>query len=60
MFDDLLPSHSPSHAFPLLLSVAGKAVLVKRGGCMFVDKAKTAQAAGAKLVMVMNTGRTSE
>jgi hypothetical protein len=34
---------------------AGKAVLIKRGGCPFIEKAKSAQAAGASAVLVANT-----
>jgi hypothetical protein len=33
----------------------GKAVVVQRGGCSFIDKAKTLQAAGAALIIVVNS-----
>ena len=36
----------------------GAVVLVERGGCPFVDKAKAAQAAGAVAVIVFNSGRS--
>jgi len=33
----------------------GKAVLIKRGGCAFIDKAKAAQSAGAAMIVVENS-----
>mmetsp|Transcript_8803 Transcript_8803/g.11506 ORF Transcript_8803/g.11506 Transcript_8803/m.11506 type:complete len:497 (+) Transcript_8803:91-1581(+) len=33
----------------------GKVVVVRRGGCSFIDKAKTLQAAGAAMIVVVNS-----
>jgi len=39
-------------------SLAGKAVLIQRGGCSFADKAYRAQQAGARLVLISNDSDT--
>ena len=39
---------------------AGKGCLVERGGCMFIEKVRRAQAAGAVGVLVVNTKGESD
>lgn len=46
---------APASWLPLQAPVAGSAVLVLRGNCSFLDKALTAQKAGARAVLVANT-----